>query len=179
MTRYIIRRVLLLVPVLLGISIVTFAMLRLIPGDPAQIMLGEHATPDAIARIRARMGLDQPLPVQYVRYLGDVLRLDLGRSIKTNRPVTQEIAQRFPATVELTLGAMLVACLIGIPAGILAAYKHNSGFDLATMVGALIGVFSVGFHGFVDFNLSIPANLTTFFALLAVGFVVSNRHLLR
>jgi len=139
-TRYIIRRVLLLVPVLLGISIVTFAMLRLIPGDPAQIMLGEHATPDAIARIRARMGLDQPLPVQYVRYLGDVLRLDLGRSIKTNRPVTQEIAQRFPATVELTLGAMLVACLIGIPAGILAAYKHNSGFDLATMVGALIGV---------------------------------------
>lgn len=140
MTRYVVRRVLLLIPVLLGISIVTFAMLRLIPGDPAQIMLGEHATPDAIARIRERMGLDQPIPVQYVRYLGDVLRLDLGNSIKTNRPVTQEIAQRLPATIELTMGSMLVACVIGIPAGILAAYRHNSAFDLATMVTALMGV---------------------------------------
>lgn len=139
MTRYIIRRLLLLVPVLIGISIVTFAMLRLIPGDPAQIMLGEHATQEAVAEIRARMGLDQPIPVQYLRYLESVVRLDLGRSLKTNRPVLQEIGQRLPATVELTLGAMLVALVVGIPAGILAAYRHNSAFDLATMFGAMLG----------------------------------------
>jgi len=140
MTRYIIRRLLLLIPVLLGISIVTFAMLRLIPGDPAQIMLGEHATPEAVERIRERMGLNDPIPVQYLRYLQSIIKLDLGRSIQTNRPVLEEISQRLPATIELTLGAMLVACLLGIPAGILAAYRHNSFFDLATMVGALIGV---------------------------------------
>ena len=130
----------LLVPVLLGISIVTFAMLRLIPGDPARVMLGEHATEESVAAIQQRLGLDRPLPVQYVLYLESCLRLDLGRSIKTNRPVLQEIAQRLPATVELTLGAMLVACLLGLPAGILAAYRHNSAFDLATMFGALVGV---------------------------------------
>jgi len=140
LTRYIIRRLLLLVPVLIGISVITFAMMRLIPGDPAQIMLGEHATQEAVAEIRQRMGLDDPLPVQYLRYIESVLRLDLGRSIKTNRPVLQEIGQRLPATVELTLGAMLVACLVGIPAGILAAYRHNSVFDLATMFGSLLGV---------------------------------------
>ena len=140
MTRYIIRRVLLLVPVLLGISIVTFAMLRLIPGDPAQIMLGEHATLEDVERIRERMGLNDPIPVQYLRYLQSILKLDLGRAIQTGRPVTEEVGQRLPATIELTLGAMFFACLIGIPAGILAAYRHNSFYDLLTMVGALIGV---------------------------------------
>jgi len=140
LTRYIIRRLLLLIPVLIGISIVTFAMLRLIPGDPSEIMLGEHATSEAIAEIRERMGLDQPLPVQYLRYIESVLRLDLGRSIKTRRPVLQEIGQRLPATVELTMGAMLIACVVGLPAGILAAYKHNSAFDLGTMFVSLLGV---------------------------------------
>jgi len=139
LTRYIIRRLLLLIPVLIGISIVTFAMLRLIPGDPAQVMLGEHATQEAVADIRARLGLDQPIHIQYLHYIESVLRLDLGRSIKTNRPVLQEIGQRLPATVELTLGAMLVACAIGIPAGMLAAYRHNSTFDLATMFAAMLG----------------------------------------
>jgi peptide/nickel transport system permease protein len=140
LTRYIIRRLLLLIPVLIGISIVTFAMLRLIPGDPWEVMLGEHATEQAIAELRERMGFDEPIPVQYLRYVESVLRLDLGRSVKTNRPVLQEIGQRLPATVELTLGAMVVACVVGIPAGILAAYRHNSAFDLATMFGALLGV---------------------------------------
>ncbi len=140
MTRYIIRRLLLLIPVLIGISIVTFAMLRLIPGDPWEVMLGEHATDAAIAELRERMGMDEPLPVQYLRYVESVLRLDLGRSVKTNRPVLQEIGQRLPATVELTLGALLVACVVGIPAGIFAAYRHNSAFDLATMFGSLLGV---------------------------------------
>jgi len=139
-TRYIIRRVLLLIPVLLGVSVVVFAMLRLIPGDPAEVMMGEHATDEALAESRERMGLDQPIPVQYLRYMRDLLRLDLGRSIMTNRPVTEEIAQRFPATLELTLGAMAFATLFGITAGIIAAYKHNSIFDVVTMFVALIGV---------------------------------------
>ncbi len=140
MTRYIIQRLLLLIPVLLGISLVTFGMLRLIPGDPARIMLGEHATAESIARFRESMGLDDPIPVQYVRYLGRLVRGDLGRSIARQEWVTVELAQRLPATIELSLGAMLIASIFGISAGVVAAYKHNSLFDLGTMVGALIGV---------------------------------------
>jgi len=139
-TRYIIRRALLLIPVLLGVSIVTFGMLRLIPGDPAQVMMGEHATQEALAGFRERMGLDQPIPAQYLRYMRRLIKLDLGRSIMTNRPVIQEIAQRFPATFELTLGAMSFAILFGVVLGIAAAYRHNSFVDLASMLVALIGV---------------------------------------
>ena len=140
MTRYIIRRVLLLIPVMLGISIVTFGMLRLIPGDPALVMLGEHATADSVAAFRERMGLNEPIHVQYLRYMRDFVRLDLGRSIQTNRPVIQEILQRFPATFELTMGAMAFATVFGIAAGIVAAYNHNSVLDVLVMFIALIGV---------------------------------------
>ncbi len=140
MTRYIIQRLLLLFFVLLGISIVTFTMMHLIPGDPADVMLGEHATDEKVARFRKAYGLDDPIPIQYLRYVSKIARGDLGRSVRTNFLVTEELAQRLPATVELTLGAMFVACLIGIPAGIVAAYHHNSFFDLTTMVGALMGV---------------------------------------
>jgi peptide/nickel transport system permease protein len=140
LTRYIVQRLLLLLPVLLGISIITFGMLRLIPGDPARIMLGEHATAEAIARFRQSMGLNDPIPVQYIRYLGRLLHGDLGRSIARNEWVTVELAQRLPATLELSIGAMIVACAVGIPAGVIAAYRHNSLFDLSTMVGALVGV---------------------------------------
>jgi len=139
-TRYIIRRLLLLIPVLLGISIITFAMLRLIPGDPAHVMMGERATEEALAQFREKMGLDQPVYVQYARYMRGLLKLDLGRSISTNRPVLQEIAQRFPATFELTLGAMTFAALFGIIAGIIAAYRHNSFADVSIMLFSLIGV---------------------------------------
>lgn len=104
MTRYIVRRLFLLIPVFLGISVVVFGMLRLIPGDPAQVMMGERATPEALADYRERMGFDQPISVQYLRYMRDLVKLDLGRSILTNRPVIEEIAQRFPATFELTWG---------------------------------------------------------------------------
>jgi peptide/nickel transport system permease protein len=140
LTRYIIQRLLLLLPVLLGISIITFGMLRLIPGDPARIMLGEHATEAAIARFRESMGLNDPIYVQYVRYLGRLVHGDLGRSIARQEWVTVELAQRLPATIELSIGAMMVACTVGITAGVIAAYKHNSVFDLSTMVGALVGV---------------------------------------
>lgn len=140
MTRYIIQRLLLLVPVLLGISIITFSMLRLIPGDPARVMLGEHATAEQIQQFRERMGLNDPIYIQYLRYLQSVMRGDLGRALLTNEWVAVELAQRLPATIELTLGAMFVACAVGLTAGLIAAYYHNSFFDLATMVGALVGV---------------------------------------
>ncbi len=140
MTRYIVQRLLLLVPVLLGISIITFSMLRLIPGDPARVMLGEHATEEQIQEFRERMGLNDPIYIQYLRYLQSVMRGDLGRAILTNEWVAVELAQRLPATIELSMGAMFVACIVGITAGMIAAYYHNSFFDLITMVGALIGV---------------------------------------
>jgi peptide/nickel transport system permease protein len=140
MTRYIAQRLVMLIPVLLGISIVAFSMLRLIPGDPATVMLGEHATSEQIEDFRERMGLNDPIYVQYLRYLQSVLRGDLGRSSVTKELVIVELGQRLPATIELTLGAMFVACTVGIVAGVIAAYYHNSFFDLTTMVGALIGV---------------------------------------
>lgn len=140
MTRYIVRRLFLLIPVFLGISVVVFGMLRLIPGDPAQVMMGERATPEALADYRERMGFDQPISVQYLRYMRDLVKLDLGRSILTNRPVIEEIAQRFPATFELTLGAMVFATLLGVGAGIVAAYRHNSFLDVLIMFVALLGV---------------------------------------
>lgn len=140
MTRYIAQRLVLLIPVLLGISIVAFSMLRLIPGDPATVMLGEHATSEQIEDFRERMGLNDPIYVQYLRYLQSVLRGDLGRSSVTKELVIVELGQRLPATIELTMGAMFVACTVGIIAGVIAAYYHNSFFDLTTMVGALIGV---------------------------------------
>lgn len=129
-----------MVPVLIGISLITFAMLRLIPGDPAQVMLGEHATEEIIAELRERMGFNEPLAVQYLRYMRGLVRFDLGRSIQTNRPVTEEITIRFPATLELTLGAMAFATLFGVVFGIVAAYRHNSVADIGVMLIALIGV---------------------------------------
>ena len=140
MTRYIAQRLILLIPVLLGISIVTFSMLRLIPGDPARVMLGEHATEEAVEAFKERMGLNDPIYIQFIKYLGSIVRGDLGRSIQTNMLVTTELGMRLPATIELTLGAMFIACLVGLPAGIIAAYRHNTLFDLSTMAGALIGV---------------------------------------
>ena len=140
MTRYIVQRLVMLIPVLIGISIVTFSMLRLIPGDPATVMPGEHATPEQIENFRERMGLNDPIYIQYLRYLQSVMRGDLGRALVTKEWVIVELRQRLPATIELSLGAMFVACTVGILAGVIAAYYHNSFFDLATMVGALIGV---------------------------------------
>jgi len=114
--------------------------LRLIPGDPARIMLGEHATEAAIARFRESAGLNDPIPVQYWRYLQRIAKGDWGRSIARNEWVTTELAQRLPATLELSVGAMIVACVVGMAAGIVSAYKQNSPIDLVTMVGALVGV---------------------------------------
>ena len=140
MGRYILRRLLQLVPVLLGISLLVFIFLHLIPGDPAVTMLGDRATPDAVEKLRERMGLNEPLPLQYLSFLGNLLTFDLGNSIFTGVPIAEEIRLRWPATFELSVTAMLIALVIGIPAGVLAAVKKNSWIDNLTMTGSLLGV---------------------------------------
>ena len=140
MTRHIARRMALLLPTLLGLSLFTFVLLRLIPGDPVQVMLGEHATVAQVERFQKDRGLDQPLPIQYLRYVGSLVRGDWGRAIKTNLPVTTELAQRLPATIELGLAAMIIACAVGIPLGVLAAHRRHSILDLLASGGTLIGV---------------------------------------
>jgi peptide/nickel transport system permease protein len=128
------------VPVLVILSIGVFLMLHLTPGDPVQIMLGQDASPSAIAALRAELGLDQPLPIQYVRWMGNVMRGDLGRSIRTNQPVTEAIVSRLPVTIELSLWSLLLSLVIGLPAGVVAATRRNSGVDLASTGLALVGI---------------------------------------
>jgi peptide/nickel transport system permease protein len=140
MTRYILRRLLLLIPTLLGVLTIVFFMVALSPGDPARVMLGERASAQQLATIRAEMGLDRPLGEQYVRYIYRAVRFDFGRSIKTGRPVMQEIRELFPATVELALVAMIIATTLGILIGVLSAVKQNTWIDYTAMVGALTGV---------------------------------------
>jgi len=137
---YVFRRILSTVPVLLGVSILIFSFIHMIPGDPAQAMLGERATPESLARIRTSLGLDKPIWEQYLIYMGKVLRGDLGTSILRQDPVTQQLLIRFPATVELSVTAMLLALLFGIPAGVFSAVKRNSWFDNGTMLLSLAGV---------------------------------------
>jgi ABC-type dipeptide/oligopeptide/nickel transport system permease component len=138
---YVRTRLTLTIPVLLGVSIAVFAMLRLLPGDPAQIMLAESgASAERVAALRRELGLDDPLVLQYWRFLSGALRGDLGRSIQSNRLVTQEIAAQLPSTIELTVAAMLVAIGIGIPLGLLAATHHNGPLDYGAMALALGGV---------------------------------------
>ncbi len=140
MLRYTINRALVALPVLFGVIAVTFFLVRLIPGDPCTAQLGEKATEVICAKFNADKGLDKPIVVQFGIYLADVLRGDLGTSIRLNRPVTQPIAERLPVTVELGVLALLVACVVGVPLGILAALRRNSAIDVATMVGSNVGV---------------------------------------
>jgi peptide/nickel transport system permease protein len=140
MLRFIVRRLLLLVPILLGLSILVFGWIRALPGSPAETLLGERATPQLVQQIRHQYGLDKPLPVQYWAYLKTVSSGNLGTSITTYRPVTYELRHRFPATVELALGAMIFAIGIGIPLGFLAAKKYGSLFDQLSLIGSLIGI---------------------------------------
>ena len=140
MTGYILRRVLGLIPVLVGISLLVFSLTRIIPADPALLMLGERSTPEARERLREEMGLNRPLPVQYAEFAWGAVRGDLGQSYLTRINVRQGLAERFPATFELTVVAMLFALVIGIPAGVLAALNRGTLLDTALMVGALSGV---------------------------------------
>jgi len=140
MSRYMVQRLIMLVPVLLGITVVTFAMLRLIPGDPCRVMLGERATAQMCADFNERMGFNDPLYTQFARYMGNLLRGDLGESVKTGQPVISELADRLPMTFELTVAAMFLAVTVGMSAGVLAALRRGSLVDLATMAVANLGV---------------------------------------
>jgi peptide/nickel transport system permease protein len=140
MLRFAVRRLLLLVPILVGLSILVFFWIRALPGSPAEALLGERATDESIAQVRTQYGLDDPLYEQYWRYLQTVGSGDLGTSIRSRRPITEEIRERFPATIELTVGAMLFATFIGVPLGFLAAKRYGRPLDHASLFLSLIGV---------------------------------------
>jgi peptide/nickel transport system permease protein len=140
MAVYILRRLLAMIPVLILVSLIVFSLVHLTPGDPALTILGEEATPENVAALRAKLGLDQPIPIQYLKWLASVVQGDLGRSIRSNQPVSEAILERLPVTLELALLAMVVSLIIAIPAGIIAAMRRNSLLDGSATVLALLGV---------------------------------------
>jgi peptide/nickel transport system permease protein len=140
MTRYLLRRLALAIPILLGVSLLVFLMLHTAGGDPAQTMLGTRADPAALAALRHELGLDRPLLVQYAAFLAGALRGDLGRSYRSHTPVIAEIAARFPATVELAVAAMSIALVVGAVVGTLAAVRRRGPLDYASSAGVLLGI---------------------------------------
>ncbi len=183
MLKYIVRRLLGAIPVLFGLSIVLFAFIHLLPGDPAATILGQHARPELVEAMRRRLGLDLPLWQQYLTYLNDLLHGDLGTSFINNRPVLHDFLVRFPGTVELTIAAMIFAVGLGIPLGRLAARRPQSATDGSITVLSLVGVsipifvlgltlqyiFAVQLHwlpasGRIDPRLEVP--LATNFLLI-------------
>ena len=137
---YVTRRVLLLLPVLLGVSLGSFALLHLVPGDPAMILAGQEATEEVLARIRHEHGLDQSLPAQFLVYLGNAVRGNLGISIQSRQPVATLIAERFPFTLRLAFLAILVSAALGVVAGVVAATRRNSILDIVALLGSLVGI---------------------------------------
>ena len=149
MLKFAVRRLLLLVPILLGLSILVFLFVRALPGGPETALLGERSTPERAAAVRAAYGLDRPLHEQYLSYMGKVVQLDFGTSIQTQQPVSEEISRRFKATAELTTMAILFAVVVGIPLGFVAGRRPQSWIDNLSTVGSLLGiaipVFVLGF----------------------------------
>jgi peptide/nickel transport system permease protein len=140
MLRYLIRRLLLTIPVLLGVATLVFALIHFIPGDPAQAMLGDGASQQEVEQLRARLGLDRPLIAQYGAFLGGLARGDLGVSLRNDQPVARQILQRAPATAELACAAMTVAVLIALPLGIVAAVRRGTAIDVSAMTLSLVGI---------------------------------------
>ena len=149
MLQFVVRRLLLLVPILLGLSILVFVFVRALPGGPETALLGERSTPERVAAVRAEYGLDRPVHEQYGSYMAKVVQGDFGVSIRTQRPVSEEIRRKFPATIELALSAMLFAVVVGIPLGYVAGRRPQSWVDNASTAGSLLGiaipVFALGF----------------------------------
>ena len=140
MLRYFVRRVLLAIPVLLGVATLVFSLIHLVPGDPAQAMMGDGASPQDVDELRKSLGLDQPLFTQYVTFLRNAITGDLGKSFRTGQPVTTMIVERIPATAELAVAAMIIAVLIAIPLGVIAAVWRGTAVDYSAMTFALAGV---------------------------------------
>lgn len=180
MLRYVLRRLLYLVPTLLGVTLLAFVLTRVVPGDPAQMIAGEMATAEDVAAIRTRLGLDQPLPVQYMRYMADLAQGDLGIAWHTSHPVAEDLMHRLPATLELTLVSMLIGVGIAIPLGVMAAVRKDGPLDQVTrvisMLGASVPIFWLGLiaiylfyfklhwspppMGRLSLSASPPANIT-------------------
>ena len=202
MGKFILRRLLLLIPILLGLTVIIFLFIRLLPGDPASAILGERATPESLARVREALGLDRPLPEQYWEYVSGLARGDLGSSFLTNRDVVDDFLQRFPATLELTLAAMLFALVLGIPLGMLTAKRRGSWVDnlgtVVSLIGISIPIFFLGLMlkflfaiywpilpdsgriDLIEYLIPRVTNLMTVDALLAGewgGFIDALRHL--
>ncbi len=140
MTNYVIKRLLSTIPVLIGISLLLFIMLRMLPGDPAQVLAGEMASPAEIESIRHQLGLDRPIYVQYASFLGRLVRFDLGRSARTQNPVIGEVWARLPNTAMLAVAAITLACLFGIPAGVISAVRPYTWVDYTVTLAALFGI---------------------------------------
>jgi peptide/nickel transport system permease protein len=159
MINYLIRRILLTIPLALAVIFIVTVSFDLIPGDPAALILGEFATPEAVAELRASLGLDRSLPVRFVNYVGDILQGDLGRSIRDRRPVTQILAETFPFTLQLASAAILLALLVGIPLGILAAARPGSWVDnlirIVSLAGLSMPVFWTGLVFIVIFSVNL------------------------
>jgi ABC-type dipeptide/oligopeptide/nickel transport system permease component len=145
MTQYILRRLFALIPILLGVSIIIFLVMRLVPGDPARQTLGPEATGEQVEVLREAWRLDEPLPIQYIAWLQRALEGDLGRSTVSRVPVTEEIFSRLPATLELTMASMAVAIVFGLLFGIVSAIRHNTLVDRGTMLLALVGICTPSF----------------------------------
>jgi peptide/nickel transport system permease protein len=159
MPAYIIRRILILVPTLLGVSVIVFLMLHMTPGDPAELLLGERATEETLNEMREHLGLNKPLYKQYGMFLKRLMRGDLGETIWTRQKVWIEVKQRFPATIELSLVALCLSCFFGIIFGIISATKQYSIFDYVSMFGALAGVSMPVFWLGLIFMLIFSLNL--------------------
>ncbi len=161
MLNYIARRLLFAIPVLIGASFLVFISIRFIPGDPAVAIAGELATPEYIAQVREQMGLDEPLLVQYGLYLQRTLQGDWGQSVRTRVPVTQEIMERLPRTLQLAAWSLAIAALFGIPIGVVSATRANSWIDTTSMIFALLGVsmpiFWLGLMLMIFFSVQMTA----------------------
>ena len=159
MSAYVLRRAAGIVPVLLVLSLVIFLIIEAIPGDPAQVMLGQHATPEALERMRHSLGLDRPFWVRYALFAGRLLKGDLGRSILSGRPILAEIAEKAPATLELSIFALLLAGVLGTLAGFISAWRQNRLFDYLSMFSSLVGVsipiYWLGFMLIILFSLKL------------------------
>lgn len=162
MWQYIGRRLLMLIPVLIGVSIVTFLMVHIAPGDPVDLLLPETGTAEDAAILRAKLGLDKPLHIQYFIYLKNAVQLDFGRSLRTGRSVSEELFLRWPSTIELTIYSLFIAVIVGIPIGILSAVKRGSFLDHSSMIFALLWVCMPSFFIALLLQLVFSMNLKWF-----------------
>jgi peptide/nickel transport system permease protein len=180
MTTYLIKRLLGTVPILLLVTVVVFAIMQILPGDPARMILGQEATPQALEALRERLGLNRPLHVQYLSWVGNVLRGDLGRSMMDNAPVTRAIANAFPVTLQITVLALLIALAIGVPAGVISATRRGGVSDALASLAALSGISMPGFWVAILLIYLVALNLgwlpSSGFVRPQEDFVASLRH---